>query len=257
MKDGKPLYRTTYVISQPIDVHVEKRNAGRQNNSKAYDLNNTRRTVTFISNYADDHALVPPGRVPGFQRDDIRLMLSSETKVKVYRTGHLCVMWVCYGLKLVNVYHYHIIILTRRAPLFASRAHTTSGCSRDNNNLLDCYVPGYEFQSVVNGSADTNSAQLVGREDGTPYVQVGNWQAHLSPFYRPLPAINSYQHFRFDSIHPGKVFARKTLDSPETELNVSYRKQLEPLAFQEMNETESQEANYLWLFTRQRKAMII
>ena len=177
--------------------------------------------------------------------------------MKVYRTGHLCVMWVCYGLKLVNVYHYHIVLLTRRASLFASRAHTTSGCSRDNNNLLDCYVRGYEFQSVVNGSADTSSAQLVGREDGTSYVQVGNWQAHLSPFYRPLPAINSYQHFRFDSIHPGKVFARKTLDPPETELNASYRKQPEPLTFQEMNETESQEADHLWLFTRQRKAMII
>ncbi len=86
--------------------------------------------------------------------------------------------------------------------------------------IIICYVPGYEFRYVVNGSADTNSAQLVGREDGTPYVQVGNWQAHLSPFYRPLPAINSYQHFRFDSSHPGKVFARKTLDSPETEFTV-------------------------------------
>ena len=80
----------------------EKRNAGRQNNSKTYDLDDTRRTVAFISNYADDHALVLPGRVPGFQRDDVRLMPSSETKVKVYgvRTGHLCVIWVCYGINL-------------------------------------------------------------------------------------------------------------------------------------------------------------
>ena len=77
-----------------------------------------------------------------------------------------------------------------------------------------------EFQSVVNGSAHSNSAQLVGREVGTTYVPFGNWQAHLSPFYRPLPAINSYQHFRFDSSHPGKMFARKTLDSPETEFTV-------------------------------------
>ncbi len=107
MKDGKPLYRTTYVISQPIDVHVEKRNAGRQNNSKAYDLNNTRRTVTFISNYADDHALVLPGRVPGFQRDDVRLMPSSETKVKVYgayRTSMRDLGMLRY--ELVDVSHY-------------------------------------------------------------------------------------------------------------------------------------------------------
>ena len=109
-------------------------------------------------------------------------MLSFQTKVKVYRTGYLCVIWVCYGIKLVNVYHYHIVLLSHRASLFASRAHTTSGCSTDNNNLLDCYVPGYEFQSVVNGSADINSAQLRGIEDGTSYAQVGNRQAHLSTF---------------------------------------------------------------------------
>ena len=64
------------------------------------------------------------------------------------------------------------------------------------------YVPSLEeFQSAVNGSAYSNSAQLVGREEATP-------------------AINSYKHFRFDCSHPGKVFARKTLDSPETELTV-------------------------------------
>ena len=62
----------------------EKRNAGHDNNTRAYSLDDTKRTVAFISNYADDHALVLPGRVPGFQRDDIRLMPSCETKVKVH-----------------------------------------------------------------------------------------------------------------------------------------------------------------------------
>ena len=60
---------------------------GHDNNTRAYSLDDTKRTVAFISNYADDHALVLPGRVPGFQRDDksdIRLMPSCETKVKVH-----------------------------------------------------------------------------------------------------------------------------------------------------------------------------
>ena len=43
-----------------------------------------KRTVAFVSNYADDHGLVMPGRVPGFKRDDTKLMPSSETKVNVY-----------------------------------------------------------------------------------------------------------------------------------------------------------------------------
>ena len=73
-----------------------------------------------------------------------------------------------------------------------------------------------QFPSVVNGSARVNSAQLVGTEDGTSYVPVGDWQSHLSPYFRPLPGIKSFQHFRFDATAPGKVFARVSLDSPET-----------------------------------------
>ena len=40
--------------------------------------------MAFISNYADDHGLHLPGRVPGFKRDDIKLLPSSETKVAVF-----------------------------------------------------------------------------------------------------------------------------------------------------------------------------
>ena len=40
----------------------EKRNEGHDNNTRAYRLDGTKRTVAIISNYADDHALVLPGR---------------------------------------------------------------------------------------------------------------------------------------------------------------------------------------------------
>ena len=58
----------------------EKRNAGHDNNTRAYSLDDTKRTVAFISSYADDHALVLPGRVPGFERDDIRLIMCDESE---------------------------------------------------------------------------------------------------------------------------------------------------------------------------------
>ena len=51
---------------------------------RAYSFEDIKRTVAFISNYADDHGLHLPGRVPGFKRDDIKLMPSSETKVTVF-----------------------------------------------------------------------------------------------------------------------------------------------------------------------------
>jgi len=52
-----------------------------------------------------------------------------------------------------------------------------------------CHVvsPLQEIASVVNDSAMINTGQLVGTEDGTTVVQVGNWQAHFSEFFKPLP----------------------------------------------------------------------
>ena len=40
--------------------------------------------VKFITNYATRNALVLPGRVPGFKRDDVKLLPSSHTKTHVY-----------------------------------------------------------------------------------------------------------------------------------------------------------------------------
>ena len=62
----------------------EKRNGGRDNHHLAYTFDDTKWAVTFVSNFADDHTLLLPGRVPGYKRVNIRLMPSSETKVKVY-----------------------------------------------------------------------------------------------------------------------------------------------------------------------------
>jgi len=54
-----------------------------------------------------------------------------------------------------------------------------------------------ELASVVNGSASVNVSQLVGEADGTTHVPVSDWQAWLTAFFRPLPGIKQYQHFRF------------------------------------------------------------
>ena len=77
-----------------------------------------------------------------------------------------------------------------------------------------------EFQSVVNGSAAVNSTQLVGSEDGTSFVPVGDWQSHLAPHYKPLPGIMSKHHFRFDAAHPGMVFYKDKPDSHESSLQL-------------------------------------
>ena len=60
------------------------RNTGRtfQNHLRFED--NTR-VRNFIWNYSETHAILLPGRIPGFKRDDIKVLPSSETKANVWR----------------------------------------------------------------------------------------------------------------------------------------------------------------------------
>ena len=39
----------------------------------------------FLTNYVEESAILLPGRIPGFKKDDIRLLSSSETKMNVWR----------------------------------------------------------------------------------------------------------------------------------------------------------------------------
>ncbi|KAL7390188.1 hypothetical protein ABVT39_016614 [Epinephelus coioides] len=51
---------------------------------------------------------------------------------------------------------------------------------------------------VENSSPEShlNIPQLVGMADGRVIVKTFDWQTHLSPYFRRLPQIKSYQHFR-------------------------------------------------------------
>ena len=41
---------------------------------------------SFLANYVEENATVLPGRIPGFKSDDEKVLLSSETKIGVWRT---------------------------------------------------------------------------------------------------------------------------------------------------------------------------
>ena len=42
------------------------------------------------------------------------------------------------------------------------------------------------------------------------------WNTYRDPYFRTFPKVKSYQHFEFDSSHPGVVTARKEHDSLES-----------------------------------------
>ena len=47
--------------------------------------------ITFISNYAEKHAILLPGQIPGYKQDNIPLLLSSTIKkfITPYMTFHM------------------------------------------------------------------------------------------------------------------------------------------------------------------------
>ena len=56
-----------------------------------------------------------------------------------------------------------------------------------------------DIAEAVERSAENtmNIAQLVGTEAGTQFVPTYQWQDFLAPYFRPLPNIKKYHHFRF------------------------------------------------------------
>ncbi|XP_047246940.1 uncharacterized protein LOC124883730 isoform X2 [Girardinichthys multiradiatus] len=81
--------------------------------------------------------------------------------------------------------------------------------------LFGVSCEGLQKQVVENSSPESrlNIPQLVGLEDGTVFVNMFYWQAHLNPYFRKLPQIKSYQHFSFDAKRLGVVLARTHSDA--------------------------------------------
>ena len=50
------------------------------NTTKLSDIKNV---VRYILQYAEDHTVLLPGRIPGYKRDDLQLFPSSTTKREV------------------------------------------------------------------------------------------------------------------------------------------------------------------------------
>jgi len=65
--------------------------------------------VKFISNFAEEQAILLPGRIPGYKRDDMKLLPSSTTKKVIQRIIiiHLsieaCVVCNCWNVCLVQL----------------------------------------------------------------------------------------------------------------------------------------------------------
>ena len=95
MHHGHHLCKSTYNFLHGIGNHQAKavKQSYLQNGLAVRTHGNTRRIphnalsfqqisniVTFIQNYAEQHAILLPGRIPAFKRDDLKLLPSSDSK---------------------------------------------------------------------------------------------------------------------------------------------------------------------------------
>lgn len=72
-------------------------------------------------------------------------------------------------------------------------------------------------QSTVTG---VNISKLCGLHDGTVLVPVYDWVKFLEPFFKKIPGISKFHHFRFTKEHPGVLFCRLLSGSEEIEFHI-------------------------------------
>ena len=80
----------------------------------------------------------------------------------------------------------------------------------------------FELDSAIENSSVTgvNITQLCGLHDGQFIVKTYDWVKVLEHYFKKLPGIKGYHHFRFSKSSPGHVFCRRTFDSAEEEYNL-------------------------------------
>lgn len=79
--------RLTNLIAHFLEHGITRREHGNKKRLPSNTVSYTERqfVVKFINNYAEDHAVLLPGRVPGYRNDDLKLLPSSCTKCAVFQ----------------------------------------------------------------------------------------------------------------------------------------------------------------------------
>ncbi len=57
----------------------------------AFSVNDVKAVVQYLTNHAEDNAILLPGRIPGYHRSDLKLLPSNTTKLAI---------WESYGLNI-------------------------------------------------------------------------------------------------------------------------------------------------------------
>ena len=74
----------------------------------------------------------------------------------------------------------------------------------------------YDVASACDNSGESNFSVLVGSHDGNVTVPTYDWSDHLATFFRRVPRLKSYHHFRMSSQYPrGEIHCYTHLNDPD------------------------------------------
>ena len=65
-----------------------------------------------------------------------------------------------------------------------------------------------------------NVSQLCGLHDGSVLVPTYDWASFFEKYFKKLPGLKEYHHFRFSNESPGWVFCKRYVDSEEVEFDL-------------------------------------
>lgn len=106
--------------------------------------------ISFLDNYAEEHAVALPGRVPGFKRSDIKLLPSSATKASIHRlyeqSAESAGLPVVSYSKFVTMWNELQPLVTITKPM-TDLCHT---CQENNSNIYrSANLPDKEKSEIV------------------------------------------------------------------------------------------------------------
>ena len=78
----------------------------------------------------------------------------------------------------------------------------------------------FDVARAVEDSALVNVAEFVGLHNGTVLIPTYNWISYLQTFFRKVPQLKTYHHFRFDSDFPTTVICKQYWSSEERALDL-------------------------------------
>ena len=224
------LYRISYSRFRRLKEHYEEHGISLRvhGNRKRLAHNTLPQAVAkdvknFLNNYADENAVLLPGRILGFKNDDIRLLSSSESKMSVWRSfqragNETGKPFMCYTkfIKLWEQFPLEVIVAKPMTDLCLTCQQNTSKLLRSANlpdsEKSECVLAQQEHLNCVQAEGDlyrnacNESRNNFERLEGTIELDDKHEPCSLFPTIHYSLGFAQQVHIPSNPMQPGPIY---------------------------------------------------